>query len=132
MSGVYRNIDPPSPPGECVPSRLWCGGRSHLPGGEGWGGGQWWFGRRQTLLCTLYMYVLCGEDNTDVLNHTIFATFMCERGTGLLCVYQHLSYTCKCLLCQLTNQIYSRSRLAFSAAFNLAKFSLLKTCSNAQ
>jgi hypothetical protein len=27
MSGVFQNIDPhPSPPGECVPPRLWCGG----------------------------------------------------------------------------------------------------------
>jgi hypothetical protein len=42
MSGVFQNIDPPtrSPPGECVPPRLWCGGRTHSPGGEmGVGGG---------------------------------------------------------------------------------------------
>jgi hypothetical protein len=39
MSGVFRNIDPPtpSPPGECVPPRLWCGGRTHSLGGEGVG-----------------------------------------------------------------------------------------------
>jgi hypothetical protein len=41
VSGVFRNIDPPpipSPPGECVPPRLWCGGRTHSQGGEGVGG----------------------------------------------------------------------------------------------
>jgi hypothetical protein len=41
MSGVFQNIDPPtpSPPGECVPPRLWCGGRTHSLGEEGVGGG---------------------------------------------------------------------------------------------
>jgi hypothetical protein len=36
MSGVFRNIDPPtpSPPAECVPPR--CGGEDTL---AGWGGG---------------------------------------------------------------------------------------------
>jgi hypothetical protein len=59
MSGVFQNIDPPnpSPPGECVPPRLWCGGRTHSLGGEGVGGQ--YFGRRQTQLCTLHMKVLC-------------------------------------------------------------------------
>jgi hypothetical protein len=38
---------------ECVPPRLWCGGRTHSLGGEGVGGQ--YFGRRQTLLCTLHM-----------------------------------------------------------------------------
>ncbi len=44
MSGVFQNIDPPtsSPPGECVPSRLWCGGRTHSLGGEGVGGSIFW------------------------------------------------------------------------------------------
>jgi hypothetical protein len=39
MSGVFRYIDPPtpSPPGECVSPRLWCGGRTHSLGGERWG-----------------------------------------------------------------------------------------------
>ncbi len=34
MSGVFRNIDPPtpSPPAECAPLR--CGGRTHWPVGE--------------------------------------------------------------------------------------------------
>jgi hypothetical protein len=36
MSGVFQNIDP-SPPGECIPLRLWCGGRTHSPGGKVWG-----------------------------------------------------------------------------------------------
>jgi hypothetical protein len=35
MSGIFQNIDP-STPGECVPPRLGCGGRTHsLVGGEG-------------------------------------------------------------------------------------------------
>jgi hypothetical protein len=53
MPGVFQNIDPlpPSPPGEFVPPRRWCGGRTHSLGGEGMGGQ--YFGRRQTLLCTL-------------------------------------------------------------------------------
>jgi hypothetical protein len=40
MAGVFLNIDPPhpSPPGVSVPPRLWCGGRTHSPGGEGGGG----------------------------------------------------------------------------------------------
>jgi hypothetical protein len=42
MSLVFQNIDPPPPfpPGECVPF-CWGGGggRTHLPGGEGSGGG---------------------------------------------------------------------------------------------
>ncbi len=42
----------PSPPSECVPLRLWCGGRIHSLGGEGEGS---IVGRRQTLLCTLFM-----------------------------------------------------------------------------
>jgi hypothetical protein len=37
MSGVFQNIDP-SPPGECVPSRFWCGERTHSLDGEGGGG----------------------------------------------------------------------------------------------
>jgi hypothetical protein len=36
MSGVFQNIDP-SPPGKCVPPRLWCGGTTHSLGGEGIG-----------------------------------------------------------------------------------------------
>ncbi len=32
----------PSPPGECVPLRLWCGGRTHLLVGEGGGGSIFW------------------------------------------------------------------------------------------
>jgi hypothetical protein len=43
MSGVFQNIDP---------HHLWCGGRTHSLGGKGVGG--LYFGRRQTLLCTLY------------------------------------------------------------------------------
>jgi hypothetical protein len=61
MSSVFQNIDPP-PPGECVPPRLRCGGRTHSLGGDG---GEY-FGRCQTLLSrTLHMYVsiLCGITN---------------------------------------------------------------------
>jgi hypothetical protein len=32
----------PSPPGECVPPRLWCGRRIHLLGGEGGGRSIFW------------------------------------------------------------------------------------------
>jgi hypothetical protein len=39
----------------CTP-HLWCGGRSHSLGGEGVGGQ--YFGRRQTLLCTLHKYLV--------------------------------------------------------------------------
>jgi hypothetical protein len=44
MSLVFQNIDspPPSPPGECVPPRLCCGGRTDSPGGEGDGGSIFW------------------------------------------------------------------------------------------
>jgi hypothetical protein len=55
MSGVFQNVDPPPPhrPASVYPPpRLWCGGRTHSLGGEGVGGQE--FGRRQTLLCTLY------------------------------------------------------------------------------
>ncbi len=37
----------------CTP-RFWCGGRTHSLGGKGVGGQ--YFGRRQTLLCTLHTY----------------------------------------------------------------------------
>ncbi len=54
MSGVFQNIAPtPSLPGECVPPRLLCGGRTPSLGGEGVGGH--YFGRRQTQLCTLHI-----------------------------------------------------------------------------
>jgi hypothetical protein len=51
MSGIFKNINPPppSPPG---------GGGKHSLDGEGEGGQ--YFGRRQTLLCSLHMSVLCG------------------------------------------------------------------------
>ncbi len=43
MSGVFRNIEPPtpSPPVECVypPPRHWCGQKTHSLGGEGVGWG---------------------------------------------------------------------------------------------
>jgi hypothetical protein len=47
MSGVFQNIDPPTPN---RPASV-CGGRTHSLGGEGGGVN---FGRRQTLLCTLH------------------------------------------------------------------------------
>jgi hypothetical protein len=37
MSGVFQNIDP-SPPNECVPPCLWCGGEDTLAGWRGGGG----------------------------------------------------------------------------------------------
>jgi hypothetical protein len=50
MSGVFT----PHPPTarRVFTSRFWCGGRTHSLGGEGVGGQ-----RRQTLLCTLCMYI---------------------------------------------------------------------------
>jgi hypothetical protein len=57
MSGVFQNIDlpPPSLPGECVPLPPLVLGEDTLAGkGEkGWGVKKY-FGRRQTLLCTLH------------------------------------------------------------------------------
>jgi hypothetical protein len=51
MSCVFQNIDPPpsSPPGECVvcTPAFGAGGRTHSLGGEGWGGGGQYFGRRR-------------------------------------------------------------------------------------
>ncbi len=53
MSCVFQNIDPPppSPPSECVPPRLGCGG-GHTCRGERGVGGQY-FGRRRTQRCTI-------------------------------------------------------------------------------
>jgi hypothetical protein len=55
MSGVFQNIDPPSPhcPASVYPPAPKAGG-THLLGGEGVGGGGQYFERRQTLLCTLH------------------------------------------------------------------------------
>jgi hypothetical protein len=55
MSGVFQDIDPPptSPPGECVPPAFGAGG-GHTSWVERGLAGQY-FGRRQTLLCTLHM-----------------------------------------------------------------------------
>ncbi len=60
----------PSPTGECVPPRLWCGRRTHSLGGEG--------GRRQTQLCTLHMYVLC------VTTILIICCYWCSAAMGKL------------------------------------------------
>ncbi len=61
MSGVFRNIDPPppSPPGECVPPRLWCGGGEDTL--AGWRGGWGSIVRKtpDTMLCTLYNICKC-------------------------------------------------------------------------
>jgi hypothetical protein len=56
VSGVFRTIDPPplSTQLQCVlPPHQRRVYTTHSPGGEGVGGQ--YFGRRQTLLCTLYM-----------------------------------------------------------------------------
>jgi hypothetical protein len=65
MSGVFRNIDPPPPhrPVSVNPTAFGTGGRTHSLGGEGVGGQL--FGRRQTLLCSLYVSTLWGR-------HTVF------------------------------------------------------------
>jgi hypothetical protein len=56
MSGVFRVIDPHPLTARrvCTPPAL-VRGEDTLLGGEGVGGQ--YFGRRQTVLCTLYMYV---------------------------------------------------------------------------
>jgi hypothetical protein len=60
MSGVFRNIDPPSPHRQAsvYPPAFGAGGGTHSLGGEGVGVNSS-VGRRQTLLCTLNMLVLC-------------------------------------------------------------------------
>jgi hypothetical protein len=62
MSGVFRNIDPPTPhrPASVSSPRLWCGGRTHSLGGEGVGGS---IVRKttDTALYSIYV-VLCGTD----------------------------------------------------------------------
>jgi hypothetical protein len=57
MSGVFQNIDPPtpSPPGECVTPKPLVRGRTYSLGGEGVRGQYFW----KTLLCTLHTSVLC-------------------------------------------------------------------------
>jgi hypothetical protein len=57
MPGVFRNIDlpPPHPRRLCTP--FGAGGGHSRWVEKGWGGQK--FGRRQTLLFTLYMKVLC-------------------------------------------------------------------------
>jgi hypothetical protein len=55
MSGVFRNIDPP----HTLTARLWCGRRTHSPGGEGVGGQD----ARHCSVLALYMYVLCGLEH---------------------------------------------------------------------
>jgi hypothetical protein len=56
MYGVFQNIDPP-PPGECEPPpppppAFGAGGGHTRRVERGWG--RQYFGRRQTLLCTLH------------------------------------------------------------------------------
>jgi hypothetical protein len=58
MSGVFQNFAPNAPPHRpasvCgVPPAFGAGGRTHSLDGEAVGGQ--YFGRRQTLLCTLHM-----------------------------------------------------------------------------
>jgi hypothetical protein len=55
MSGVFRNIDPPTSRRVCNPPPLVRGG-GHTCWVERGVGGQY-FGRRQTQLCTLLTYV---------------------------------------------------------------------------
>jgi hypothetical protein len=74
MSGVFQNIDPPppSPPGECVPPRLWCGGRTHSLGEEGGGGSIIW----KTPDTALYS-VLCDFNySTLYLSYMMFIKYV--------------------------------------------------------
>jgi hypothetical protein len=49
---------PPTLPGECVPPRLWCGGRTHSLSGEGGGGSIFWK-TPDTALYSRYVSTLC-------------------------------------------------------------------------
>jgi len=52
----------PSPPGECVPSRFWCGGRTHSLGGEGGGVSIFWK-TPDTALYSTYVSTLSPDRN---------------------------------------------------------------------
>jgi hypothetical protein len=56
MSGVFQNIDPP-PPASVYPPAFVAGGGHTRWVERGWGGQ--YFGRRQTLLCTLHTVPVC-------------------------------------------------------------------------
>jgi hypothetical protein len=64
MSGVFQNIDPPPPhrPASVYPPAFGAG--EDTLAGWGRGGGQY-FGRRQTLPCTLHKSVLCGCETPE-------------------------------------------------------------------
>jgi hypothetical protein len=49
----------PSPPGECVPPRLCCGGRTPWPGGERWGVNILEDAMPDTALYSTYVSTLC-------------------------------------------------------------------------
>jgi hypothetical protein len=72
MSGVFQNIDPPTPhrPASVYPPP-W--GEDTVAGWRGGWGGQY-FGRRQTQVCTLHMLVLCAG------MHTCQVAFSCTGG----------------------------------------------------
>jgi hypothetical protein len=57
MSGVFQNIDPPPPhrPASVYPSAFGAGGGHTRWVERGWAVNTLYFGRRQTLLCTLPM-----------------------------------------------------------------------------
>jgi hypothetical protein len=81
MSGVFQNIDPPtlSPPGECVPPRLWCGGKTHSLGGEGMGRGSIVWKTPDTALysvyvSTLWLGMLRGGEGQCILVSVVFTT----------------------------------------------------------
>jgi hypothetical protein len=67
MSGVFQNIDPPTPHRPAgVPPRLWCGGRTHSLGGEGVGA-QYFWKTPDTALYSKYVTTLCSEPTTTYL-----------------------------------------------------------------
>jgi hypothetical protein len=78
MSGVFRNIDPPTPtpPGECVPPPpppLVSGGRTHSLGGEGVGGSKV-RNMPDTALYSIYVSTLCYAQRTVSKASATFST----------------------------------------------------------
>jgi hypothetical protein len=97
MFGVFQLIESPPLTARrvCTP-RLWCRGRTHSLGGEGVGGQ--YFGRRQTLLCTL-LYIrkyfvgigycwMRHYRQIDIETDRVSSTFRSRRESVATCIYK--------------------------------------------